>query len=254
MAVETLYISFRPRNNLSLSQYWHKTAKLIPKSYKVPVVAKNNNTVITGNIVSASSNNGLAKAIITSGNLSAINNIYNTYDFVLTGGAGYNADDIVQNRYIISKYDGSTNEITLTTNWNYNIPNNTTTFELFTPQLAINLVTYYEEKPIIKSMSLVAHGVELYRDNPEVFYANYLPYRFGLTTGSDKGSYVMNFNLYPKSHHPSGSLNTSVARELYLRYNSDTIKSNYQVDLIVIAKCINFLLVSDGSAIIKYST
>jgi hypothetical protein len=252
--VETLYISFRPRDNLSLSQYWHKNTKLIPKNYKVPVVAKNNNTVITGTIVSASSSNGIAKAVITAGNLSIINNTYNNYDLVLTGGTGYNANDIIQNRYIISDYDGDKKEITLTTNWNNYIPNTTTTFELFTPELAINLVSYYEEYPIIKSMSLFAHGVEIYRDNPESFYSNYLPYRFGLSTGLDKGSYVMNFNLYPKSHHPSGSLNTSIARELYLRYSSNIINSSYLVDLIVISKCINFLLVSDGSAIIKYST
>jgi hypothetical protein len=249
--IESLYIAFRPRANLFLSQYWHKNTKLTQKMFKAPVVAKNYNLVITGNVVSSTS----STAILNATGLSSVDGAYNTYDFVLTGGHGYNDDNIVENRYTITAYNGTTKQITVTPNWVNEQPTTTTAFELFTPQPAINFVTYYKEEPVINSMSLIAHGIEIYKDMSQAFYRDYLPLRFGQTSPAPRehGSYLMNFNLYPDSRHPSGHLNISVARELYLRYTSSTISDTFQVDLIVLAKAINFLLVDEGRAALYYT-
>jgi hypothetical protein len=67
---------------------------------------------------------------------------------------------------------------------------------------------------------------------------------------------MMNFNFYPGDHQPSGHINLSRAREFYLKYSSTNgrISNTNRVDLICLSDAINFLLVKDGSAILRYST
>lgn len=251
--IEYLYFSFRPRANLALSQFWHKNSKLIAKSYRVPVVAKNNNTVITGTVSSSSDSN---KAVLVSAGLSSVDNTYVDYDFIITGGTGYNSADIVQNRYIVSTYNGTTKEITIKTEWSGQAPGSDTTFEIFTPQIAINSVNYYEESPVVNEISVVIDDIEVYRNNSELFYNSYLPGRYGpaLKTPEDRGQYFLTHCLYPGHHQPSGSINASLCRELYLYFKSDTISTTYPVDLIVLARAINFLFIDQGVPILKYST
>ncbi len=249
--IENLFLCFRPRENLALSQHWYKNLKLTEKTYKVPVVAKNSSTVITGNVVSGEQNT----AIISSGLLSAVDNTYNGYDFVITGGRGYNPLDITKNRYIISSYNGTTKQISITSNWIGTYPDSTTTYELFTPQLAINTISYYDETPTVDTISIKMNTIEIWRKIPELFYNSYLPYRFGgsgMAIPEDRGTYFIPFNLYPYHHHPTGSVNSSVGRELYLHITSKIISSNFPVDLVISARVINFLLVSNGSLVLKY--
>jgi hypothetical protein len=254
---ELLYFSFRPRNNLSMSQYWYKSCQLVKKEYKVPVVAKNENTVISGTILTADSVSGVGSAILISGALASIDNIYDIYDFIITGGSGYNSLDITKNRYIVDTYDGATKKIVLTTDWTGAMPNTTTTYDLFTPQLAINLVTYYKENPVVDTVSLSSHGIDLFRTNSEAFYNYYTPYRYGsnINTPCDRGQYFLSFCLYPGNHSPSGSINLSLTRELYLNFTSRLISKDYPVDLIVMSRAINFLLVDSVSGMmgLKFS-
>jgi len=60
--------------------------------------------------------------------------------------------------------------------------------------------------------------------------------------------------LFPRSYQPSGHLNISRARETYLKWNSTYISSTSPVDFIIVAVAINFLLITDGSAVLRYST
>jgi hypothetical protein len=253
--IETIFINFRPRSNLELSQHWYKSSQLIQKNIKTPIVAKNPAVIITGNIVSATTQGGVAQAIISGVGLSGVDNAYLSFDFVLTGGPGYNSADIVQNRYTISNYNGTTREIILNQNWIAATPTSETTYELFTPQLAINLITYYQENPVVNQLSLVSSGITLYRQNTEGFFGNYTTYRYGenWAVPEDIGHYMINFNLFPDKYDPSGDLNVSNSRELYLTYNSEYISSENPVDVNITAKAINFLIVSNGSAILKYS-
>ena len=258
---ECLYVAFKPRINLTLSQYWQSSATLVPKDIKVPVAAKNM-LLTTEGVVDTSTppTNNTVKLTQTGGlPLSGVDDAYNTYDFVITGGMGYSSKSIVDNRYTVSSYVGATQTITINGNWHGGfIPDSTTTFELFNQQIAINVARYFKEIPTISNMEVKASTITIYCDSSESFYNSYLPYRYGpnMNTPRDRGWYLINFNFYPGEHQPSGHINLSRTREFYLNYSSNgsTISDTSRVDLIVLADSINFLLVSDGSAVLKYST
>ena len=65
---------------------------------------------------------------------------------------------------------------------------------------------------------------------------------------------MINFNLYPGTYQPSGHINVSRAREFYIAYTSSVISTSLVGTLVVVAAAINFLLISDGSAVLRYST
>ena len=107
------------------------------------------------------------------------------------------------------------------------------------------------------SLSLVAHGITIYDTFQDLFFSSYLPYNYGgaaLNTPNDQGAFFINFALFPRSYQPSGHLNISRARETYLNWTTQYVSSNSSVYLIVVAVAINFLLISDGSAVLRYST
>lgn len=104
----------------------------------------------------------------------------------------------------------------------------------------------------INSITIQAHGIPIYNGFLSKFYNAYLPYHFGgpnVNAPSDKGALFIPFNLYPGTYQPSGHLNISRAREFYLSYTSSVIDTSNVGTLIVSAKAINFLLISDGSAV-----
>lgn len=140
------------------------------------------------------------------------------------------------------------------------------------PLPAINLTAatdYYKlvEEPVsarvetctktIDSLSITAHGIPIYNDYPEQFFNAYMPYHYGgnaIRSPKDCGAMMIPFNLYPGAYQPSGHINVSRAREFYIKYNSSVISSVDKGTLVVLASTINFLLISDGSAVLRYST
>lgn len=114
--------------------------------------------------------------------------------------------------------------------------------------------------PTIDKLTVQAHGVPLYQDIPGQFFNSYIPYTYGgqhVKTPEDCGALMITFNLYPGSYQPSGHVNISRAREFYIMYTSPQVgvpEGIDQADLVVIAIAINFLLISDGSAVLRYST
>jgi hypothetical protein len=251
---ECLYVSFRPQANLTLSQYWHKSSTLILSNIKVPIVAKNPGLMTSGNFGATTT----TTAVVVFGAglvLSSTVNAYSYYDLTITGGAGYNTKDISKNRYTVVSYSGGTNIITVA-GWTGETPNATTTYELFTPQVAINVAQIYEETPTIDNIELKAHDITIYRKTSESFFNSYLPYRFGtnVNTPEDRGKYFVNFNFHPGDHDPSGHVNVSKAREFYLNYESTTISNTNIVDLIASSRAINFLMVDNGAAVLRYAT
>ena len=84
-----------------------------------------------------------------------------------------------------------------------------------------------------------------------------MPFHYGgsaLETPDDTGALFINFALFPRSYQPSGHLNISRAREFYINYSSSYVTSTTPADLVAVALCINFLLVTDGSAVLRYAT
>ena len=102
-----------------------------------------------------------------------------------------------------------------------------------------------------------AHGNTLFAKYSDLFYGSYLPYRYGgdaLTTPDDTGALFVNFALFPRSYQPSGHLNISRSRETYVSWTTSYASSLTQCDLTAVAVAINFLLIADGSAVLRYST
>lgn len=114
-----------------------------------------------------------------------------------------------------------------------------------------------ESFPVVDTMTFQAFSIELNKDAPGNFYNGYTPYRFGATTVTspyDVGKYMLNMNLYPGKYKGSGYLNTSRAREIYLSYVSSYISSTNICEFVMVGIALNFLLVSNGTALLRYST
>lgn len=109
----------------------------------------------------------------------------------------------------------------------------------------------------ITTLQLQAHSVDLFSQFPAQFFNSYIPYQFGgssITSPTDPGLYLYSFALHPGNYQPSGHFNVSRARELYLNYTSSFIDSAHTATFFLQAKAINFLLVSEGSCSLRYST
>ena len=111
--------------------------------------------------------------------------------------------------------------------------------------------------PAVDRITITAHGIAIYNDFPAAFYGSYQPFTYGghnFQTPEDSGVHLITFCLYPNSYQPSGHINLSRAREFYLRYTSSAISNATPADMIVLGSAINFLLISDGSAVLRYTT
>ncbi len=109
----------------------------------------------------------------------------------------------------------------------------------------------------MNDLSIKAHGISIYDTLPHGFFNGYTPYHYGgpnINTPADCGLAFVPFCLYPGTYQPSGHINVSRAREFYLSYTSSVITSGTEGTLVAVASAINFLLISDGSAVLRYST
>lgn len=109
----------------------------------------------------------------------------------------------------------------------------------------------------IDTLELQAHGISIFATFKSQFFRDYIPYTFGganIVTPEDAGALMVNFCLYPGTYQPSGHMNISRAREFYINYVSSYVNSSNAADLLTLAIAINFLLISDGSAVLRYST
>jgi len=120
----------------------------------------------------------------------------------------------------------------------------------------LEIVTKKFDKTV-NNITLKAHGINIYDNMPAAFFNAYTPYHYGganVNSPSDIGALFIPFCLYPGSYQPSGHINISRAREFYIYWDSSVVTSNVEGTLIVLASAINFLLISDGSAVLRYST
>ena len=109
----------------------------------------------------------------------------------------------------------------------------------------------------ITTIGIQSYGIDLFREMPGSFFNSYIPFQYGgsnICTPTDPGLYMINFCAYPGSYQPSGHINISRSREFFIKYNSTYIASNAAVNMFVNAIAINFLFVSEGSAIMRFTT
>jgi hypothetical protein len=249
--IENLFVGFRPQSNLTLSQYWNKFCSLTYGEIPTPVLMKNPNIVWTGSTISSSSN----QIKINGSDLSTVVNYYINYYFVLTGGTGYNSDNIVQNTYIVSGWDPINQIITINTNWLNGTPDTTTTWELYTLQPGKGFIQYYQESDVVDSLELRSFDISVRGPWPSNFYTRYLPYHLGPRLNSENlfGWYIIPFGLYPLSSNPSGYIDFTQSRENYLYWTSSVINQNNPVDLVVYGQSMNFLIFVNNTASLRYS-
>ena len=111
--------------------------------------------------------------------------------------------------------------------------------------------------PTVDTLGIQAHSIDIYKPTPSMFFNAYTTYHYGgpnINAPTDVGSMFVPFCLYPGTYQPSGHLNLSRAREFHLSYTSSVINGSTTGLLVVIASAINFLLITDGSAVLRYST
>lgn len=120
------------------------------------------------------------------------------------------------------------------------------------------MVEVRRSSPSVNWIGLEAHNVKLYTQQYESFFNSYLTYVYGgpnLNTPEDRGLYLISFALYPGTYQPSGHINISRTREFDLNYQSSRpITADNPVQLLVYVSAINFLLIADGSASLRYTT
>jgi hypothetical protein len=116
---------------------------------------------------------------------------------------------------------------------------------------------YYLPVPTVDSLTLTSHGIVIFDSFNDTFFNQYMPFHYGgpaLCTPEDPGALFVNMALFPRSYQPSGHLNISRARETYIKWTTSYISSRTPADLLAVAVAINFLLITDGSAVLRYST
>src|SRR6185369_10070554 len=122
-------------------------------------------------------------------------------------------------------------------------------------QLVRRCVTYTKSTPPMKMIGFTAHGNVLYPLMPEAFYNNYLPYILpGLSTPGEKGVYAVSWCYYPILYHPSGHINNSTARELFIKFEKDPnviVSADSTVEMFTSAQCLNFLIYDKTSIRLK---
>lgn len=122
---------------------------------------------------------------------------------------------------------------------------------------SIGASEYFLPVPTVDTLSLTSHGITIFDSFNDTFFNQYMPFHYGgtaLTTPEDTGALFINMALFPRSYQPSGHLNISRARETYLKWTTSYISPSTSAELLVIAVAINFLLISDGSCVLRYST
>jgi len=109
----------------------------------------------------------------------------------------------------------------------------------------------------IDKLKIEAQSVTLYQELDSSFFSSYLVETYSphcLVSSEDPGALFVNFCMNPYDDQPSGHLNVSRAREFFINVTTSVVDSSNTANIHAEAQCINFLLVADGSAILRYTT
>jgi hypothetical protein len=109
----------------------------------------------------------------------------------------------------------------------------------------------------IDSLKVTVQGNDIINTMTTPFYRDYTPWYYGhqqMRTPADLGALLINFCIYPGQYQPSGHINISRAREFYVSYNSSYCSASTPCQFIALGIAINFLLVSDGSALLRFTS
>lgn len=120
------------------------------------------------------------------------------------------------------------------------------------PNVVVNYATYYTEESTVDKVGVSVSGVELHPIDTVKKYSSFHPYAAnGLVAGDDQGWLLFINQLY-QQYNPSGHIDLSRNREIYISYTSSKINAQKPAQLIVDAQCINFLTIKNSSVNLKY--
>ncbi len=118
-----------------------------------------------------------------------------------------------------------------------------------------NYITY---EPTVNKLYFTAQAINLtIQDCPNTFFSDYQPYIHltdDMGANDDVGLYMYSFALWTDMNQPTGYINVSRAREFYINWESSYIGTAGKINMMIIAVAINFLLISEGSAVLRYAT
>lgn len=265
--VETIYLGFTPKENkdplnMKMLRNWHRYVKVTPNSY-TPCCAPYSANILFGAATTIGAITGIQ--MTTPGNILLSNG------FDLTGRIAFLAVDPKVAPYLpvplantftsVWQFYSLLEAVGFAEIFNWDEAHLALPFPLNTTlqsMLNYNFCKYdydiYED--VVDTITVVSHGTNLYYNFPSKFYNAYIPWKYGcerIRAPEDQGAFMIPFNLFPGSFQPSGHFNFSRARETYINYTS-TVIQNLPTELNAVAICINFLLISDGTAIIRYGT
>lgn len=109
----------------------------------------------------------------------------------------------------------------------------------------------------IASMRVYVSGVNLFEESPNKFFKDYTQYTFGcdtVNTQIDDGILMVNFSLFPWLYQPSGHFNVSRTNQFYVSIiTTGASEAGKNITVFFCAKAINFLLIADGSCVLRYT-
>jgi len=122
-------------------------------------------------------------------------------------------------------------------------------------KLVINTATYSVVNSVVDKLGLSVYGNVVYSDIDEAFYNAYLGYITpDSNLGYSPGVYMINMSHLRNGIDLNGYINNSQTREVYLSYTANALTPSYPATFTIVARCINFLLYSNGSIRLKYIT
>lgn len=255
--IESLFAAVRPTKNIEVANYpnnkslqtWHKFGTITDSTNDVYGVA----SCVIDTTAQKEVLEFLEVKEVVSGTAGDQWNLYKSLDKTTAAAAA-----LFSLAAAASVVDGATSDTVFDAVQSANTSDDTSYFVHPTKDGSCAQVEVSTHTPTVDKISITAHGVDIYKEIPGTFFHSYTPYTFGgnnINSPTDPGAHMVTFCLYPGSYQPSGHVNVSRAREFYFQYWSNgAVSSDSPADLIVIASAINFLLISDGSAVLRYST
>lgn len=241
---QLLEFGFKPVANAGISTHWHSYNVLNSSYMRVPVLARNDATVITGTVTAATAA-GTTAIGITAAGLSATPGFYTGYYFIVTAGRGFQVD-VSANRYTVTTSAAGSVTVSPGAQFAFDA---TTTFDLYIPQLQLGPLQFYSESGSpIDRVRLRSDNVDLIEDNPSGLLSLVAPWKAnGIVGSTDDGLQTIAFGLEQQEHSPSGHFSFSATAETYLNYESSYISEDSPVDVLISSRALNFLYISHGA-------
>lgn len=122
-------------------------------------------------------------------------------------------------------------------------------------ELVSRTATFYNKQYGLSNLELTADTIPIYKDIQIGMYNRYQPYLLDGVYLSEADVYILPFSLFTTKFHPTGYLQLSKVKELFLNYESDVISSNNRWRLYIAGMALNFLIIDNkGNTNLKFAT